>query len=405
MCMSSRRLTSQLAVIAAVGVGLAGCAALPRSGPDDQAIRSNATATLTTASNAPMLAYALVDLVPAVLQFVEPENPGSIFATFGGGRGAAPQIRVGIGDVVQVTIFESAAGGLFIPMEAGVRPGNFVNLPEQTVDQSGNITVPYAGAVPAAGRTVSTIEADIVERLAPRAIEPQAVVALVDQRATEASVLGEVNAPGTFPVNPAGDRVLDMISRAGGLKYQGFESNVTLQRSGRDGTVYFNTLLRNPAENIYVAPGDVVYVQREQRSFLAFGASGASGQFIFDTDKISLGEAVGKAGGLLDDRADPGQVFLYRIVDRAPLERIGVDLSGFPPDQQRIPTIFRSNFRRPTEYFIAQGMRIQDKDIVYVSNADSVELYKFLDLISSVSITAGEIALDTLLVKDAVGAF
>jgi polysaccharide export outer membrane protein len=38
-------------------------------------------------------------------------------------------IRFGIGDVVNVTIFEAAAGGLFIPIEAGVRPGNFVNLP------------------------------------------------------------------------------------------------------------------------------------------------------------------------------------------------------------------------------------------------------------------------------------
>jgi hypothetical protein len=39
-------------------------------------------------------------------------------------------------------IFEAEAGGLFVPSEAGARPGNFVTLPEQIVDSNGNITVP-----------------------------------------------------------------------------------------------------------------------------------------------------------------------------------------------------------------------------------------------------------------------
>jgi polysaccharide export outer membrane protein len=49
--------------------------------------------------------------------------------------------------VVSVTIFEAEAGGLFVPSEAGARPGNFVTLPEQIVDSNGNITVPYAGTI------------------------------------------------------------------------------------------------------------------------------------------------------------------------------------------------------------------------------------------------------------------
>ncbi|WP_246791535.1 polysaccharide biosynthesis/export family protein [Bradyrhizobium commune] len=57
--------------------------------------------------------------------------------------------------MVAVTIFESTAGGLFIPAEAGTRSGNFVSLPNQNVDSAGNISVPYAGAVKAAGRTPS----------------------------------------------------------------------------------------------------------------------------------------------------------------------------------------------------------------------------------------------------------
>jgi polysaccharide biosynthesis/export protein len=38
---------------------------------------------------------------------------------------------------VSVTIFEPA-GGLFVPSDAGARPGNFVTLPNQIVDANGN---------------------------------------------------------------------------------------------------------------------------------------------------------------------------------------------------------------------------------------------------------------------------
>ena len=75
------------------------------------------------------------------------------------------EIKLGIGDVVSVTIFEAAPGGLFVPNEAGARPGNFVTLPNQIVDSKGNITVPYAGAIRGAGRTPSEVQQAIVEAL------------------------------------------------------------------------------------------------------------------------------------------------------------------------------------------------------------------------------------------------
>src|SRR5262245_43364123 len=40
-------------------------------------------------------------------------------------------ITLGIGDIVSVTIFEPP-GGLFVPSDAWVGPGNFVTLPNQT---------------------------------------------------------------------------------------------------------------------------------------------------------------------------------------------------------------------------------------------------------------------------------
>jgi len=75
-------------------------------------------------------------------------------------------ITLGIGDIVSVTIFEPP-GGLFVPSDAGARPGNFVTLPNQIVDSNGNITAPYAGTIPAAGRTPSEVQQAINEALGP----------------------------------------------------------------------------------------------------------------------------------------------------------------------------------------------------------------------------------------------
>src|SRR6202012_1848146 len=142
------------------------------------------------------LPYALVKLSPEVLDVLAHSLPR--FAAYFPEHTQPPEIRFGIGDVVSVTIFEAAAGGLFIPAEASVRPGNFVTLPNQNVDTAGNISVPYAGPIRAQGRTPSKVQKTIVNPLITRAIEPQAVVALIDQRSSQISVFGEVNNPLRF---------------------------------------------------------------------------------------------------------------------------------------------------------------------------------------------------------------
>lgn len=367
-----------------------GCASLPRSGPNAMAINASASATQSREEADIRLQYALVDINPKVLAFVGEEEPGSIYQSFGSGRGATPAaIRVGVGDVVQVTVFEADQGGLFIPVEAGSRPGNFVTLPQQTVDQSGDITVPYAGKIRAAGKTTATIQAEIEERLKDRAIEPQVVLAVLDRKATVASVVGEVNLPNSFPINPSGDRILDMVARAGGPKFPGYETYVTLQRKGAKGTVFFDTLVAKPQENIYVAPGDTIYVFRNPRTFIAFGAAGLNGRYEFGDDALSLAEGVGKAGGVVDGQAEPSQVYLYRLEDRKVLEAIGVDLANFPPAQEIVPTIYRANFRVPENFLVAQNFPMRDKDVIYVSNARSVEFLKFLTIVNAIAGTVG----------------
>jgi len=263
-----------------------GCSTFPTSGPASSHV-------LARQQDPESLPYALVRInseVDGTLRL----NARRIAQAFKDRRGPT-EIRFGIGDVVSVTLFESGAGGLFIPIEAGVRPGNFVTLPNQAVDPNGKITIPYAGSIQAKGRTVTEVQRTIVNALKDRAIEPQAVVALVDQKATSVSVLGDVNTPSRFPVNASGDRLLDAITRAGGPKNPGYDTFVMLDREGRQATAPFGALINEPSNNIYVRPNDTIYLFAQPQTFLAFGAAGQQGQFPFGAWRLSLAESLAKA--------------------------------------------------------------------------------------------------------------
>ena len=383
-----------------------GCTALPTSGPNSQSIVDGAAASLVSDPQKVVFSYALLDINRAVLDRVAAIGPESFFKSFGNRRASPVPMRVGVGDVLQVSVFESSSGGLFIPAEAGARPGNFVTFPQQMVDRSGTISVPFAGEVRAAERSLAEIQREIEARLTKRAVEPQVVVSMAEQNANEVSVVGDVvSGANKFKIRPNGERILDMLSRAGGFKYPGYELFVTLQRGKQKTTVYFPTLINDPGENIFVEPGDTIYVYREQQKFVAVGALGSSGQtsgltglYAFENERLSLNEAVAKAGGLLDTRANPGQVFVYRMEHRQTLEALKVDLKKFPRDQKFIPTIYRANFRDPSSFFIAQSFPIRHKDIIYAANADAVELAKFLDFLRSITSTVAGVATDGLVI-------
>ena len=303
-------------------------------------------------------------------------------------RSPPKEFRFGIGDTVSVTIFEASAGGLFIPAEAGVRPGNFITLPNQAVDSNGNISVPYAGAIRALRRTPVEVQQAIVDALKNRAIEPQAVVSLIDQRTSLISVLGEVNTAGRFPASASGERILDVVTRAGGPKSQGYDVWVTLERAGHRATVPFGALVYEPSNNIYVQPNDTVYLYLQPQTFVGFGATGIQGQFKFDAWRLSLAEAIGKTNGLADALADPGAVFLYRGETREVAERLGVDCSTFPGPI--IPIIYNANLRDPSGYFMAKTFEIRNKDVIYISNSMTVESTKFLTFLRTVMATVND---------------
>jgi len=257
------------------------------------------------------------------------------------------------------------------------------------VDSNGNLTVPYAGSVRAVDRTPAEVQQSIVNALKNRAIEPQVVVSLVQQNTSLISVLGEVNTPQRFAASAAGEKILDEITRAGGPKGQGYDTWVMLEREGKRAAVPFGALVYDEAHNnIFARPNDTIYVYREPQTFVEFGASGQQGQFNFDAWRISLAEAVAKAGGLNDTLADPAAVFLYRGETRAFAERLGIDITKFTGSI--IPVIYNVNLRDPAGYFIATQFQMRNKDVIFASNALAVEQAKIMNYIRLVTATVND---------------
>jgi polysaccharide export outer membrane protein len=367
------RSSAVLAVLAAVG----GCGLMPVSGPESWDVRAG--------QHDPQgLPYALVRVTPYVTSVLEHVAPR--LTKFAEQR-RPKDITFGVGDIVSVTIFEAAAGGLFIPSEAGVRPGNFVTIPSQAVDAQGNISIPYAGNIRAKGRTAVEVQNAIVDALKNRAIEPQVVVTLITQNTSLITVLGDAG-PKRIPAMAAPERILDVIARAGGPNGPGPDEWVLLERSGQRALAPFGALIDQPDNNVWIHANDTIYLYREPQTFLTFGALGQQQQIAFGVWRLTLAEAIAKAGGLADGAADPASVFLYRGETREVAQQLGVDIRPFA--SPLIPIIYNINLRNGGGYFLATNFEMRNKDVIFVSNSVSVESSKFMAYLNTINGTIND---------------
>ena len=249
-----RPLSSKLTVVVISSL-LASCAAVPNAGPSYHAIEGQAAVKLSTKDKKVGIDYVLIDINKSILGYFQSETVSSLKDGFGGGRGGAPTIPLGVGDAVEVSIFEAQAGGLFIPSDAGSRPGNFITLPAQQIDSNGSISVPYAGRIRAAGRAKEQVEREIEDLLANRAIEPQVVITVTERKSSQVAVLGDVNDPQKVEISSGGERVLDVISTAGGISAPGIETYITLQRNGRHGDDFLQQAVQLAGREHLCRPG------------------------------------------------------------------------------------------------------------------------------------------------------
>jgi len=150
---------------------------------------------------------------------------------------APTEYVLGAGDKLRVTVFHN----------------DDLNA-EVEVDPSGTVTLPLIQQVPATGKTVQQLEAEIKKRLSPDYVKtPMVTIEVLNYRPFY--IIGEVKNPGSYPF-VAGMTVVNAIALAGGYTYRANKDEVLLNRAADSARKPV------PAQRTdIVMPGDVIEVK------------------------------------------------------------------------------------------------------------------------------------------------
>jgi polysaccharide biosynthesis/export protein len=312
-----------------------------------------------------------------------------------------PKLILRPGDAVAMTIFETGGPSLFsnptgvslqtrssspaIPSESSA-----TTVPPQIIERDGKVNVPFAGALRVAGRTPIEASNLIADSLAKQAAKPQVILTLVNDVASTASVGGDVNRGGPFPLSLRGERILDALDYAGGVKYSLNDMDVRLIRGRVAATVSLQEIIHDPGQNVLVRPNDEIVAIYNPKTFTVLGATTKVAQYNFDTPTVTLAEAIARAGGATDVAGDPAGVFLFRRepthIAAEVLHTIGNStdaVTNFGRPAQSAPLsgpstlmVYRIDMNTTDGYFLAQKIQIHDKDIVLITDAVGTQLLK-----------------------------
>ncbi len=364
---------------------LAACNSLPQSGPSAKSIQEQ----YNSAPNG----IQLIDVTPQIARQLSSQKQSQGFGTaFGTSGSASSEILVGVGDILEVTIWEAPPATLFGAADLTARTGSTAGasrsttLPEQTVGSEGKISVPFVGTIAVNGRTGSQIEADIVQRLKGKANQPQVLLRLVRNNSSTATVVGEVITNIRFPLTARGEKLLDAIAAAGGSKQPINKTTVQITRGTVTVAMSLDSVIRDAQHNITLRSGDIITTAYQPLSFTALGATGKNDEVNFEAQGITLAQALSRAGGLQDARADAQGIFIFRLENTStPALSQGQVVTTA---EGKVPVIYRINLKDPASFFVAQTFGIENKDILYVSNAPAADWQKFANLIYTIFLPA-----------------
>jgi polysaccharide export outer membrane protein len=382
------RAASKLLLASATALALSGCMSAGGSGPSRGQIVKASQQSIETSG------IKVIDVDGNVTRRLALANQPALFSEQLG-PGFAGATVIGPGDVIDISIIEAPPAVLFsgtiarTAIATNVRPNTAssgIELPQQMVDLNGRVNVPFAGSIQAAGRTPQQIAADIVRRLRGKAHDPQAVVRRVTNASSTVSVLGEVNQSGRIPLTAGGERLLEVLATAGGSRQSMSKSVVQVTRGEQTVMLPLARVVSDASQNIVLAPGDIVTVYYQPYTFTALGASGTNAEVPLEATDVSLSQALGRIGGLQDNRADVKGVFIFRFEDpRAIDPALLVGARATP--EGKIPVIYRVDMTDPATFLIAQNFPIKNRDVVYIANSPLTDFAKFTNIVASFTYT------------------
>ncbi|EPC04208.1 hypothetical protein L861_02525 [Litchfieldella anticariensis FP35 = DSM 16096] len=255
------------------------------------------------------------------------------------------------GDILSIIVYDHPE--LTIPAGAERSAAESGN----TVHPDGTIFYPYIGRVQVAGRTVDEIRVILTRRLATYITDPQIEVSVAAYRSKKVYVSGAVNTPGTLPITNEPLTVLDAISEVGGPSGEANWHNVILNRDGRKEELSLYALLRqgDQTQNRLLRDGDALHVTTlENQNVAVLGEVRSPGNLTLGNERITLTDALARAGGVVQTRAEPSGIFVIRVQ---------------PEESDKLATVYQLDISDATALTMGTHFPLEPQDVVYVTTA------------------------------------
>jgi polysaccharide biosynthesis/export protein len=356
---------NRLFAMVALTLALPGCASLPSSAP---------TAGQVTGALKPGDAEVIA-IVPGTVSGESAIKPATLGWTLTDGK-----------DRLGITAYEvgyplfggSAASGESNPAGASTRA-----FPPIVVPESGAIDFPYAGRLRVAGLTPEEVGNLLEGRLRAKSRYIEILVTADAGPGRSAIVSGDVARPGRVGLSGARERLLDAVALAGGPSARRADTVVRLTRGAEVGELRLDAVSADSAANVILAPGDRIELARNTRTLTVLGAAQKVTEIAFDSTELTLSEALARAGGPLDEKADARGVFIFRYEART---REGATVVQ--------PVIYKLDLIDPASYFAAQRFEMRPRDVMLIANARSNQIGKFISMVNQ--LTAPVVTVDIL---------
>ena len=199
---------------------------------------------------------------------------------------ATTEYRLGAGDVVRVIVFQNPDLTL-----------------ETRVTEAGVVSYPLLGNIRLGGLSVTAAEKLIADGLRNGNFvkQPQVTLVLLQVRGNQASVLGQVNRPGRYPIEVADMRLSDLLATAGGTAPTG--TDLVVLTGTREGKPYrlevdLPTLFSAGGrdKDVLILNGDTAWVDRQPLVYI-YGEVQRPGAMRLERD-MTLLQALAAGGGL-----------------------------------------------------------------------------------------------------------
>ena len=353
-------------------LSLSACASLPSSGPTMRQVLKDSR------SGQAVVPFTLVPLDEAAVRNSPPPLDAGVvkMAALARDPGPARADLIRPGDTLSISIFEvgiSLFGGSAMPA-AGVgtaprTPTAAAQALNIEVREDGFIDLPYAGSVMAAGAYPEELAAVIRRHLKSLSENPEVSVSIAESVKNVVYLGGAIVKSGRYRLTAAHEHLLDALALAGGSATDPNELEVRLQRGREEVRAPLNRIDPGDPADLSLHPGDRIQLVRVRPSYTVFGASDKISQVYFEAKDVSLAEAVARAAGPSDYRANPRGVFLCRYE------------AG--PGGELKPVVYQLNMMKTDAYFLAQRFPVHDKDVILFANSSGTMTQKLVNLLSN----------------------